>query len=250
MRATETGRNNEDGKTQQDCSWFLSSRSQEQLFACWLRGLGGVSRGDRDPAMHSCAGGGGEVLLCRTAEDRWPCRSDSRAKGEPTTSQGTWWAARGRKGGRQMSRAHGREKGNYVFPHFIPYSVFFIFLFYSLTLDYKLWVLPLWHVFAKPRWGLSEASFPCVTATQTQLDSSGGTKDANQHQLRDRDTDTSMAKSQTQKHCRDFKYTGKQDPLTWKTSDLHRCMWKTKCFNPSIKNNSSNYFIGYINIDP
>lgn len=61
----------------------------------------------------------------------------------------------------------------------------------------------------------------CHTNTTGQLD---GTKDANQHQLRDRDTDTSMAKSQTQKHCRDFRYTGKQDPLTWKTSDLHRCM--------------------------
>lgn len=96
-------------------------------------------------------------------------------------------------------------------------TFFHIHLFYSLLWT---WVFPPWGVFAKPRWGL--ASFPCVTATQTQLDSSGGTKDANQHQ--GRDMDTSMAKSQTQKHCRDFKCTGKQDPLTWKTSDLHRCM--------------------------
>lgn len=45
MRATETERNNEDGKTQQDRSWFLTSRSQEQLFAYWVRGgLGGEGR--------------------------------------------------------------------------------------------------------------------------------------------------------------------------------------------------------------
>lgn len=44
-------------------------------------------RGDRDPTMHRCTGEGGEMLLCRTAGG--PCRSDSRAKGESMTSQGT-----------------------------------------------------------------------------------------------------------------------------------------------------------------
>lgn len=39
-------------------------------------------REDGDPAMQRSAGEGGEVLLCRIAGDRGPCRSDSREKGD------------------------------------------------------------------------------------------------------------------------------------------------------------------------
>lgn len=150
--------------------------------------------------MQRSAGEGGEVLPCRTAGDRGPCRSDSREKGDryPEGSQ----SPRPHRAADRLQGAGREANDKSPWEGRKAMTFFHIHLFYSLLWT---WVFPPWGVFAKPRWGL--ASFPCVTATQTQLDSSGGTKDANQHQVRD--MDTSMAKSQTQKHCRDFKCTGK-----------------------------------------
>lgn len=74
----ETGKNNEDGKTKQDPSWFLprtGCRSQHNPRA----GVGMLGEWrvqerprdeqsqDQDLSMHRSAGEGGEVLLCRTA---------------------------------------------------------------------------------------------------------------------------------------------------------------------------------------
>lgn len=100
-------------------------------------------RGDGAPTMHRSAGQGGEVLLRRTAGDRGPCRSDSRTKGDryPKTSQsltGHLMSSKGQRG------REANDKG--------PWEEVVLnktHLFYSL-----LWVFPLWHTPAKPRWGL------------------------------------------------------------------------------------------------
>lgn len=87
-----------------------------------------------------------------------------------------------------------------------------------------------------------------ATTTQTQLDSSGTTRLLTDTRS---GTGTRPPPSDTQRSTAGAPNAQKNKiHLTWKTSGLHRHMWKTKCFNPSIKNNSSNYSIGYINIDP
>lgn len=89
-------------------------------------------RGDGDPTMHRWAGEGGEVLLCRTVGTGDLAGVTAGQRGqvprgltEPMTSQGTWWAARGREGRREMTRAHGRGERQWHFSTstcFIPYS--------------------------------------------------------------------------------------------------------------------------------